>query len=110
MVSEGGNNTTVTGTFTAGGWDGDASGTGVSDFGAAFITAPITANWQFSNPVDNLAFTLDHVSSSGTTYDDEFTLAIYDENGNLISRTTDTDIDGDIDSEREWYYSCATTS
>lgn len=83
-LSEGGNSTTVTGTFTANSWNGNASGTGVSDFGAAFITAPIQANWSFSNPVEDLSFTLDHVSSSGATYDDEFTLYIYGENGALI--------------------------
>ena len=64
-------------------WNGTAGGTNVSEFGAAFITSPITGSWDFANPVRNLTFTLDHDSSSGTTYDDEFTLAIYDENNTL---------------------------
>ena len=84
VVTEGANSTTVTGGFSANGWDTTSGGTGVSDFGAAFITSPINATWRFSNPVEDLSFTLQHVSSSGTTYDDEFTVAIYDETGTLI--------------------------
>ncbi len=83
-ISEGGNSTTITGTFTNDAWDATSNGTNVSGFGSAFITAPITANYQFSNAVENLSFTFEHVSSSGTTYDDEFTLYIYDEDGVLI--------------------------
>lgn len=84
VISDGINSTTVSASFTANAWDATANGTGVSEFGAAFISAPITANYAFSNPVEDLSFTLEHVSSSGTTYDDEFTLALYDENGDLI--------------------------
>ncbi|MDF3414786.1 hypothetical protein HKX54_10005 [Sulfitobacter sp. M57] len=84
VISEGANSTTVNASFTANGWDTTANNTGVSSFGAAFITEPINANYAFTNPVEDLSFTLEHVSSSGTTYDDQFTLAIYDENGVLI--------------------------
>ncbi|GLQ28086.1 Hint domain-containing protein [Sulfitobacter pacificus] len=84
VISEAGNSTTVTASFTANAWDATANGTGVSEFGAAFVSGPIAANYTFSNPVEDLAFTLEHVSSSGTTYDDEFTLALYDEHGVLI--------------------------
>ena len=51
VISEGGFSTTVTGTFTANAWDETQGGNNVSEFGAAFITAPISANYQFSNPV-----------------------------------------------------------
>lgn len=83
-LSEGGNSTTVTGSFTANAWDGSAGGTGVSEFGAAFISAPITATYDFSNPVENLAFTINHVNGQEPTYDDFWTIHAYDENGDLI--------------------------
>jgi Ca2+-binding RTX toxin-like protein len=84
VISEGPNSTTVSASFTDDAWDATSNGTGVSEFGSAFITGPIAANYAFSNAVEDLSFTLEHVSSSGTTYDDEFTLALYDENGILI--------------------------
>ncbi|QGX99015.1 hypothetical protein EI983_12345 [Roseovarius faecimaris] len=84
-VSEGGNSTTVTGTFTADAWDATANGTGVSEFGAAFVTEPITASYSFSNPVENLAFSLNHVNGQEPTWDDYWTIYAYDENGNLLS-------------------------
>lgn len=84
ITNNNGYSTTVTATFTSGAWDATSDGTNVSDFGAAFITAPITANYQFSNPVEELSFTLEHVSSQGSTYDDQFNLHLYDETGNLI--------------------------
>ena len=84
IISEGANSTTVSASFTEAAWDATSNGTGVSEFGAAFNTGPISANYAFSNAVEDLSFKLEHVSSSGTTYDDEFTLALYDENGILI--------------------------
>ena len=83
-ISEGGNSTTITGVFTASAWDASQSGYAVSEFGAFGVTSPITANYNFSNPVENLTFDLQHVNSSGTTYDDMFTIYAYDENGDLI--------------------------
>ncbi|SLN52406.1 Hemolysin, plasmid [Roseovarius litorisediminis] len=85
VISEGGKTTTVTGTFTANAWDATAGGTGVSDFGAAFVTAPVTANYQFSNPVENLSFSIEHLNDDGaSTFDDSWTIYAYDENGVLI--------------------------
>lgn len=84
LLSEGGNSTTVTGTFTADAWDATAGGTGISDFGAAFISARISADYQFSNPVENLSFDINHVNGSEPTYDDYWTIYAYDEGGDLI--------------------------
>ena len=84
VISEGGHSTTVTGTFTANAWDASQSGYNVSEFGAFGISSPITANYQFSNPVENLSFDFQHVNGSGTTYDDNWTIYAYDENGTLI--------------------------
>lgn len=81
-VSEGGNSTTVTGTFTANAWDASQGGNTVSEFGAFASTVPINANYVFSNPVENLSFTINHVNDDGgTTYDDYWTITAYDENG-----------------------------
>ncbi len=85
VISEGGYDTTVAGTFTAGSWDGTAGGTGVSDFGAFGVTSPITANYWFSNPVEDLSFTIDHLNDDGAaTYDDSWTILAYDADGDLI--------------------------
>ena len=83
-LSDGGASTTVTGTFTPGAWDTTQNGYNVSEFGAFGITAPITADYQFSQSVENLSFDLQHVNSSGSTYDDMFTIYAYDNNGDLI--------------------------
>jgi len=83
VISEGGNSTTVTSTFT-GTWDGTAGGTGVSEFGAFGVSNPITATYEFSQPVENLTFDLQHVNSSGTSNDDMWTIYAYDEAGDLL--------------------------
>lgn len=83
-LSEGGNSTTVTGSFTAQAWDAAQSGYAVSDFGAFGVSVPITAAFDFSNPVRNLSFDLQHVNSSGASYDDKFTLRILDAAGSLV--------------------------
>jgi Ca2+-binding RTX toxin-like protein len=83
-LSEGGNSTTVTGTFTAASWDATQSGQNVSEFGAFAVSEPITALYEFSNPVRDLSFDLQHVNSSGATHDDKFTLRILDASGVLI--------------------------
>jgi Ca2+-binding RTX toxin-like protein len=83
-LSDGGNSTTVTGTFTAASWDATQSGQNVSEFGAFGVSDPIKALYEFSNPVTDLRFDLQHVNSSGTTYDDKFTLRILDASGALI--------------------------
>jgi hypothetical protein len=81
-ISEGGNDTTVTGTFTGDAWDATAGGSGVSDFGAFATATPIIANYDFSNAVENLSITINHVNDDGaTTYDDSWTITAYDENG-----------------------------
>ena len=88
VISEGGNTTTVTGTFTANAWDASQGGNNVSEFGAAFITSPITANYDFSNPVENLSFTINHLNDDGaSTFDDSWTIYAYDANGVLIPAT-----------------------
>ncbi|WP_159086971.1 Hint domain-containing protein [Loktanella sp. Alg231-35] len=82
-VSEDGNTTTISTTFTPNAWDGTASGTGVSEFGAFGVSSPITATFDFSTPVEDLTFDLQHVNS-GTGNDDQFTIYALDENGDLI--------------------------
>ena len=88
VLTEGGNSTTVTGTFTAGAWDDNQSGYNVADFGAFGINAPIEAQYDFSNPVTDLSFDLQHVNSSGSSYDDRFTIRAYDASGSLIPAAT----------------------
>lgn len=88
-VSQGGNLTTVTGTFTANVWDETQGGTDVSEFGAFGITSPINANYQFSNPVENLSFDFNHVNDDGaSTNDDYWTIYAYDDTGTLINSAT----------------------
>ena len=82
-ISEGGNSTTINGTFT-GTWDASQSGFAVSEFGAFGVSTPITANYTFSTPVENLSFALQNVNSSGTTYDDMITIYAYDASGTLL--------------------------
>jgi Ca2+-binding RTX toxin-like protein len=84
VLSEAGHSTTVTGTFTDKSWNATQSGYAVSEFGAFGISEPITAQFDFSNPVTDLAFDLQHVNSSGTSHDDSFTLRILDASGALI--------------------------
>lgn len=84
ILTEGGHSTTVTGSFSAGAWDASQSGYAVSDFGAFGVDEPITATFGFSNPVTDLRFDLQHVNSSGTSYDDRFTLRILDASGTLV--------------------------
>lgn len=88
VVSEAGNSTTVTGTFSNAAWDSSQNGYAVSEFGAFGVSDPITADYEFSNPVENLRFDLQHVTASGATYDDMFTLRLLDENGGLIPAAT----------------------
>lgn len=85
VISEGGNSTTVTGTFTANSFDDSQSGYTISEFGALGVTSPITADYQFSNPVENLSFSFDHVNGQGITYDDMWTIYAYDETGTLLA-------------------------
>ena len=84
-ISEGGNSTTITGTFTANAWDETQGGNNISEFGAFATAVPIVANYQFSTPVENLSFNLDHVNDDGaSTFDDFWTVYAYDETGTLI--------------------------
>lgn len=84
VITDGPNDTTVTSTFT-GTWEADPGGyANVSDFGAFGVTTPITANYAFSNDVENISFDFNHINDSGTTYDDMWTIRIYDENGDLV--------------------------
>ncbi|MDE9450754.1 Hint domain-containing protein [Aliiroseovarius sp. Z3] len=88
VVSDGANDTTVTGTFT-GSWDASQGGNNVSDFGAFGVTSPITANYDFSNPVENLSFDIQHLNDDGgSTYDDYWTIYAYDDSGSLIDSAT----------------------
>ncbi len=83
-ITEGGQSTTVIGTFTAAAWDASQNGNNVSEFGAFGVTDPITANYQFSEPVENLTFDFNHVNDSGTSNDDQWTIYAYDANGSLL--------------------------
>ncbi len=85
VISESGNSTTVTGTFTANTFDASQGGNNVSEFGAFGITSPATMNYAFSDPVENVSFDFEHVNDDGaSTYDDMWTIYIYDENGVLV--------------------------
>jgi hypothetical protein len=85
-ISEGSNETIVTGTFTGDAWDASQGGNTVSEFGAFASATPINANYDFSNAVENLSFTINHVNDDGaSTYDDQWTITAYDENGVQIS-------------------------
>ncbi|WP_298906888.1 Hint domain-containing protein [uncultured Aliiroseovarius sp.] len=83
-INDGPYSTDVTAAFT-GSWDASQSGYNVSEFGAFAVSSPITADYEFSTPVENLSFTIDHVNDDGaSTYDDYWTIAAYDADGNLI--------------------------
>ena len=88
-ISEGGNSTIVTATFTANAWDASQGGNNVSEFGAFGITAPISASYDFSTSVENLSFDFNHVNDDGaSTFDDQWTIYAYDNNGVLIDSAT----------------------
>ncbi len=85
VISEGGYSTTVTGTFTASTWDASQGGNNISEFGVFGSATPVNANYQFSEPVEDLSFSFNHVNDDGgSTYDDQWTIYAYDEDGNLI--------------------------
>ncbi|WP_424940164.1 Hint domain-containing protein [Aliiroseovarius sp. S253] len=81
-INDGSLSTDVTATFT-GNWDASQNGYNSSEFGAGFISSPITASYDFSQPVENLSFDINHLNSSAD-YDDMWTIYAYDENGDLI--------------------------
>ena len=88
-ISENGYSTLVTGTFTANAWDASQGGNTVSEFGAFASSTPITASYDFSTPVENLSFDINHLNDDGgSTYDDQWTIYAYDENGDLIDAAT----------------------
>ena len=84
--SENGNSTTVTATFT-GTWEDDPNGYTITDFGAFGVSTAITATYDFSEPVEDLSFVIDHVNNSSAN-DDLWTIYAYDENGDLIDGAT----------------------
>ncbi|WP_171180653.1 Hint domain-containing protein [Ruegeria sp. HKCCD8929] len=87
VVTDGDESVTVNGTFT-GNWDASQGGNNISEFGAFSVTSPITASYDFSQPVENLTFTINHVNDDGgSTYDDSWTIEAFDENGDPISPT-----------------------
>ncbi|TLP64266.1 hypothetical protein FEE96_10795 [Parasedimentitalea maritima] len=88
VLEDGGNSTTVTGTFSADSWDASQSGNNVSDFGSFGASDPVTASFGFSNPVTNLSFQLEHVNSIGSSFDDKLTLWAYDADGVIIPSET----------------------
>lgn len=89
VISEGGNATTVTGTFSENAWDASQGGNTVSEFGAFSVVSPITASFDFSNPVENLNFDFNHVNDdAASSFDDMWTIYAYDENGDLIDANT----------------------
>ena len=84
-LTESGNSTQITATFTANAWDETQGGNNISEFGAFAVTSPIVANYQFSNPIENLSFDINHVNDDGgSTFDDAWTIYVYDEDGNLM--------------------------
>ncbi len=88
-VSEGGNSTVVTASFTANAWDASQGGNTVSEFGAFGVTSPITASYDFSTPIENLNFDFIHVNDDGaSTFDDLWIIYAYDENGVLLDPAT----------------------
>lgn len=88
-ITEGGNSTVVTATFSANAWDASQGGNTVSEFGAFGITSPISASYDFSTPVENLSFDFNHVNDDGgATFDDQWTIYAYDSNGDLIDPAT----------------------
>ena len=83
-INDGPYSTDVSTSFT-GNWDASQGGNNVSEFGAFAVSSPITADYSFSTPVENLSFTIDHVNDDGaSTYDDYWTIAAYDADGNLV--------------------------
>ena len=84
VVTSGGQNVTVTGTFTANAFDATQGGKNISEFGAFGTSDPLTASYAFSAPVEDLTFDLQHVNSSGSTYDDSWAIYAYDDNGDLL--------------------------
>lgn len=89
-ISDGSNTTIVSGTFTANSWRPITNaGAPVTDFGGIFVTTPITANYEFSNAVENLSFAINHLNDDGaSTFDDSWTIVAYDENGVQIPAAT----------------------
>ena len=84
--NENGNSTVVTATFT-GTWEDDPGGYGVTNFGAFGVSEPITATYDFSTPVEDLSFEIEHVNNDAS-HDDLWTIYAYDENGDLIDGAT----------------------
>ncbi|MDD9922205.1 MAG: hypothetical protein OXQ92_08015, partial [Boseongicola sp.] len=64
-LTESGNSTQITATFTANAWDETQGGNNISEFGAFAVTSPIVANYQFSNPIENLSFVIKHLYDYG---------------------------------------------
>ncbi|UWR24303.1 Hint domain-containing protein [Sulfitobacter sp. S190] len=84
-ITENGNATIVQGRFTPGAWDASQSGRNVSDFGAFGVTEPVSAEFTFSNAVENLSFDIQHLNDDGaSTFDDSWTILAYDDNGDQI--------------------------
>ena len=84
-INDGSNSTVVTGTFTANTFDASQNGNNVSEFGAFGQTAPVSMNYAFSENVENINFDFNHISDDGaSTYDDKWTVFIYDQNGDLV--------------------------
>ncbi|MFK7838023.1 MAG: Hint domain-containing protein [Sulfitobacter sp.] len=89
-IADGSNTTTVTGTFTANAWQPIINGgQPVTGFGGIFVTTQITASYDFSNPVENLSFSIEHLNDDGaSTFDDSWVIVAYDENGVQIPAAT----------------------
>ena len=88
VMSDGGHSTTVTGTFSSGAWDAAQTGYNISDFGSFGASDPVTASYDFSNPVTDLSFQLEHINTAGTSFDDKMTLWVRDASGSLIPAKT----------------------
>ncbi len=82
VVSDGANSTTITADFT-GDWVSDNPGNSGADINSNFATTPNTADFSFSNPVNNLSFDLGGVNASGS-FNDGYQILILDEDGNPI--------------------------
>ncbi|WP_162932923.1 Hint domain-containing protein [Roseovarius sp. EL26] len=82
IVNDGSSSTTVTADFT-GIWSSDDPGGSGQDINSNFATSDRTADFSFSEDVENLSFTLNGVNAGGS-FNDGYRVLILDENGDPI--------------------------
>ncbi|SLN72372.1 hypothetical protein ROA7450_04037 [Roseovarius albus] len=82
VVNDGSLSTTVTADFT-GNWVSADPGNSGQDINSNFATSDRTADFSFSEDVENLSFSLNGVNASGA-YNDGYRVLVLDENGDPI--------------------------